>query len=87
MPKTSKISVLRGKMTVEIPVNPGSVESLKDAAGKLTSVYEHAVDLGAQVAMPEPHVVRVPAPATTGDGLDIPEPLRRTGNPKPVAAE
>jgi len=61
MLKTPKISVLRGKMTFDFPVNPGSVESLKDAAGKLTSVYEHAIDLGAQVAMPEPHVTRVPA--------------------------
>lgn len=61
MTKTPKISVLRGKMTYDIPVNPGSLESLKDAATKLTSVYEHAIALGAQVAMPEPHVARVPA--------------------------
>jgi len=75
MLKTPKINVLRGKMTVEIPVNPGSVESLKDAAGKLTSLYEHAIDFGAQVAMPEPHVARIPEPpAEPVEGnLDPPE--------------
>ncbi|KKL55643.1 hypothetical protein LCGC14_2253350 [marine sediment metagenome] len=99
MPKTNKINVLTVKLTVHIPVDPGSVDSVQEAADDIEQLLAHGNGLGQ--ASIETRLNRVPAPKPApeasepalaandpaDDNLDIPERLRRTAETEPAVAE
>ena len=99
MPKTPKIDVITVKLTVHIPVDPGSVDSVQEAADDVEQLLAHGNGLGQ--ASIETRLNRVPAPEPKAeasepepeandpadDNLDIPESLRRTAETEPAAAE
>ena len=98
MPKT-KINVLTVTLKVDIPVDPGSLRSVQDAATSAERLREVGNKIGR--ATMETRLNRVPAPesepepppeaaeretvAAPPDDLDIPDNLRRV--PKPAATE
>ena len=87
-----KINVLTAKLTVHIPLDPGDIDSVLQAADWVERLRAHAASMGettvetrvARVTAPEPEP-KAPEPAA--DGLDIPESLRRTAKPAAAAAE
>ena len=60
MPKAQKINVLTITLKVNIPVDPGSVRSIQDAAGQAERLREAANRIGR--ATVETRLNRVPAP-------------------------
>ncbi len=92
MPKI-KINVLSITLKVDIPVNPGSVRSIQDAAGQAERLREVGNKIGRatmetrfnRVSAPEPKSEPETAEPAPPDDLDIPDNLRRV--PKPAATE
>ena len=95
MPKP-KIDVITVKLTVHIPVDPGDIDSVQETARRADALLRYSEGHG--IASIETRLNRVPAPkpapeATEAepkpadDGLDIPEPLRRTAETETAAAE
>ena len=89
----AKINVLTVTLKVDIPVDPGSLRSVQDAAGQAERLGEAASKVGRatvetrlnRVPEPEPKLEAVePKPEPAAAELDIPENLRRV--PKPATA-
>ncbi len=93
----TKIHVLTVKLTVHIPVDPGDVMSVQEAANYAEILRGAGEDYGQttmetrlnRVPAPEPKAEGPepePGPEPADDGLDIPDKLRRAA-PETVAAE
>ena len=83
MPKTPKIDVITVRLTVHIPLDRASSGAVLDAYKRAEGLLDFCSNVG-ESSM-EKRLNRVPAPKPADDGLDIPEPLRRTA--EPAAAE
>ena len=103
MPKTKKIHVLTVKLTCHIPVNPGDVMSVQEAANYAEILHGAGEDYGQttvetrlnRVPAPEPAPeASEPEPKSEDDGFD-PQPddgldipdNLRRTSPEPAAAE
>lgn len=87
-----KIDVLIVKLTVHIPLDRPNAVTVIAAYEQADRLEAYCSREGRQVSK-EQRITRVPAwesgeslPPATDDGLDIPEPLRRTAETEPAAA-
>ncbi len=81
-----KIDVITVKLTCHIPVNPGDVGSVQNAAGRIERLAATAAALGETII--ETRVARVTAPELeASEPAEPPENLRRKSKPEQPAAE
>ena len=97
MPKTPKINVLTVTLKVDIPVDPGDVDSVQEVAGHAERLGTVARELGETTIETRLNRVSAPEPksepegdepetgASAPDGLDIPDKLRRVPKSKAAA--
>ncbi len=90
----AKINVLSVTLKVDIPVDPGSLCSVQDAAGHAEGLYDAANEIGHATMETRFNRVSAPEPesepkedepeyvAAVRAALDIPDNLRRVSKPK-----